>query len=526
MKKRLYLLDTTLRDGAQAEGVSFSVADKLAIALKLDSFGVDYIEGGFPFSNPKEVDFFKALRKRKLRKAKPVAFGMTRRKELTAESDPGLASLVQAGVPAVTIVGKSWDLHVREVLRTPLAENLRMIEDTVRYLKSKGLEVLFDAEHFFDGYKASKDYALKTLRAAEAAGADALVLCDTNGGCLPDEVGAIVAEVAAPFTCPVGIHAHNDGGLAVASTLAAVDAGAVHVQGTINGFGERAGNADLCAVIPNLLLKKGYTCRCARNLARLTELSHFVYEEANMALQTNQPYVGESAFAHKAGLHADAVRKHSLTYEHVSPESVGNARRFLISELAGSAALLAKAQRHKLLQDKEARRKVLRAVQELERNGYHFEAAEGSFELLVKKILGGYRKLFAPVEYRVIVRQGDGDGASVTEATLKVRIGEKVQHVVSEGDGPVNALDGALRKALEPFFPELRDVRLFDYKVRVINPIAGTAAKVRVIIQSKDRTSTWGTVGVSENIIDASWQAILDSIEYKLLREREEKGQG
>jgi len=522
MKKRLYVLDTTLRDGSQAEGVSFSVSDRLVIAAKLDEFGVDYVEAGFPLSNPKEAEFFDELKKRKLKKAKPVAFGMTRRKDISVKKDPGVASLIAAGTPAVAIVAKTWDLHVRAVLRTSLRESLRMIEDTVAHLKSKGVEVLLDAEHFFDGYRENKEFALKALKAAASAGADALILCDTNGGCLPSDIATAVKHVVGQFDCPVGIHTHNDGGVAVAGTLTAVDAGATHVQGTVNGFGERCGNADLTAVIPNLVLKKGLTCRCGRNLTKLTELSRFVYEVANISPQSHQPYVGESAFAHKSGLHADAVAKKTTTCEHVSPDLVGNQRRFLVSELAGSSALLAKGERYKLLKDKDARRKVLRKLKELERDGYYFEAAEGSFELLVRKLLGSYRRFFEPLEYRVVVNRKGDDHETVTEATLRVRVGDVVQHVVSEGDGPVNALDGALRKALEPFFPELQNVRLIDYKVRVIDAVAGTAAKVRVIVQSKDHQSTWGTVGVSENIIDASWEAILDSVEYKLLKEREE----
>ncbi len=523
MTKRILLLDTTLRDGSQTEGVSFSVADKLAIARKLDEFGIDYIEAGFPASNPKEVDFFRELKKQKLKRAKLLAFGMTRRKNRSVRQDEGLSALLAAGVPAVTIVAKSWDLHVRYVLRTSLQENLRMIEETVRYLKEKGLEVHFDAEHFFDGFKADRVYAMKTLEAAAKGRADCLCLCDTNGGRLPSEIRAAVAEVASEFSIPLGIHTHNDSGLAAANSLAAVETGATHVQGTINGFGERCGNADLCAVIPNLVLKMGLRCRCARNLPKLTELSRFVYECSNATLQANQPYVGESAFAHKGGMHVDAVAKRTASYEHVEPELVGNARRFLVSELAGSGALKAKAYRYKLLRDKDARRKVLRAVQDLERDGYHFEAAEASFDLLVRKMLGGYSRFFEPLEYRVIThKRGDDDGL-VNEATLRVRVGDTVQHVVSEGDGPVNALDSALRKALEPFFPELKKVRLVDYKVRVIDAVSGTAAKVRVIIQSKDPKTTWGTVGVSENIIEASWEAILDSIEYKLLKEREDR---
>ncbi len=523
MKKRMRVLDTTLRDGSQAEGVSFSVSDRLVIASKLDEFGVDYVEGGFPLSNPKEAEFFNELKKRRLKKAKPVAFGMTRRKDTSAKEDAGVASLIAAGTPAVTVVAKTWDLHVQAVLRTSLRESLNMIEDTVSHLKSHGLEVLFDAEHFFDGYRDNKEFALKALRVAAGAGADAVVLCDTNGGSLPAEIEVVVRDVASQFELPLGIHTHNDSGVAVAGSLAAVDAGATHVQGTINGFGERCGNADLTALIPNLVLKKGRTCRCGRNLAKLTELSRFVYEVANVSLQNNQPYVGESAFAHKSGLHADAVAKKTTTFEHVTPGLVGNERRFLVSELAGSSALLAKAERYKLLRDKDARRKVLKRIKELERDGYHFEAAEGSFELIARKLLGGYERFFEPLEYRVVVNRKGGEHETVTEASLKVRVGDAMEHVVSEGDGPVNALDNALRKALEPFFPELRNVRLIDYKVRVIDAVAGTAAKVRVIVQSKDHESTWGTVGVSENIIDASWEAILDSVEYKLIKERAER---
>jgi 2-isopropylmalate synthase len=537
MKSPVTILDTTLRDGTQAEGVTFSLEDKVGIARKLDDLGIHYVEGGYPYSNPKDASFFREVRKRPLRQAHLVAFGMTRRKGLTVEKDPGLRALLEAETPAISVVGKSWDLHVREVLRVEPEENLAMVRETVAFLKAAGREVIFDAEHFFDGYGENPDYALASLQAAQDAGADLLVLCDTNGGSLPDTVADVTRAVAAKVAKPLGIHAHNDGGLAVANSLAAVAAGAVHVQGTTNGFGERCGNADLCVVIPNLMLKMGRTVLPEDRLRRLTEVARYVYEVANLPPAEHQPFVGLSAFTHKGGMHVDAVRKNERTYEHVAPTLVGNERRLLISELSGGATILAKTEKYNLSRNKELLRQVLQQVQEREAAGYQFEAAEASFELLVKQLLGHYRPHFELLSYRVTVDEDESRppaggraagghpadrGATAVEATVKLRVGEETVHTASAGDGPVNALDGALRKALAPFFPRLAEMKLVDYKVRVVNPTAGTAARVRVIIKSRDHTDLWSTVGASENIIAASWQALADSVEYKLVKDEEQ----
>ncbi|HOK96621.1 MAG TPA: citramalate synthase [Anaerohalosphaeraceae bacterium] len=520
--RKIKIYDTTLRDGMQAEGISFSVEDKLLIARKLDDFGIDYIEGGYPQSNPKEEEFFACVRQIPFRNAKLTAFGSTRRAQTKIEDDICIRALLASGAPAVTMVGKTWDLHVTDVLRCSLDENIAMCAESIAYVKKQGREVLFDAEHFFDGYKNNPDYAMKVLQAAAEAGADALVLCETNGGCLPHEVFDITQTVCRTFTgIEVGIHCHNDSDCAAANSLAAVRAGAVHVQGTINGLGERTGNANLCTIIPNLSLKMGYETVGSEQLKTLTEVSRFVFEIANLPLVTQMPYVGESAFAHKAGLHIDALRKNKKTYEHISPEAVGNERRFLISELSGSSNVLDRLEKRKIITDKAAARKILNRVQELENQGYQFETAEASFELLVKKELGTYRRSFDLLKYHIDVERSP-DGKMITEATVKLQVDGKTEHVVSEGDGPVNALDGALRKALEPFYPQLRDMTLIDYKVRVVNARAGTAARVRVIIESRDKDgSVFGTVGVSENIIEASWLALVDSVEYKLLKAAE-----
>jgi 2-isopropylmalate synthase len=451
---------------------------------------------------------------------------MTRRNGLTVEKDPGLRALLEAETPTISLVGKSWDLHVREVLRVELEENLAMVRETVAFLKAAGREVIFDAEHFFDGYRENPDYAIASLLAAQAAGADLLVLCDTNGGSLPDTVRDVTQAVAAKVGKPLGIHAHNDGGLAVANSLAAVAAGAVHVQGTINGFGERCGNADLCSIIPNLMVKMGRAALPEDRLHRLTEVARYVYEVANLPPAEHQPFVGLSAFTHKGGMHVDAMQKNERTYEHVTPSLVGNERRLLVSELSGAATILAKTEKYNLSRNKELLRKVLQEVQKREAAGYQFEAAEASFELLVKQLLGRYRPHFELLGYRVTVdedetRQGDR-GATSVEATVKLRVGEETVHTASAGDGPVNALDGALRKALASFYPRLAEMKLVDYKVRVVNPTAGTAARVRVIIESRDHTDLWSTVGASENIIEASWQALADSVEYKLVKDEEQ----
>ena len=517
----IMLYDSTCRDGAQGEGVSFSLEDKLNIAAKLDELGVQYIEGGFPFSNDKDMAFFNEIRNRKLKHAKIAAFGATRRAKLKADEDPGLAALIAAGTPVITLVGKSWDLHVRDVLRCKLEDNQAMIADSVKYIKAKGLEVVYDAEHFFDGYKANPEYALLTVRAAFEAGADCLALCDTNGGCLPHEVKEIVAIVLKEVGGVVGFHGHNDAGCAVANTLAAVQAGATHVQGTLNGIGERTGNADLCQIIPNLQLKMKKRCLPGDNIVRLTEISRYLYELANQPLNDAQPFVGHQAFAHKGGLHVDAVRKNPVTYEHLVPDQVGNERRILLSELSGSATMLEKMERHDLTHDKEVMKKALAELQRLESMGYQFEAAEASFTLVVKRLLGTATKFFDLLGFRVIVEKRGANEAPISEATIKLRVADAEEITASEGDGPVNALDQALRKALEGYYPALKEMHLVDYKVRVINPTAATGARVRVIVESQDKNDIWGTVGVSENLIEASWQALVDSVVYKLSKDEE-----
>ena len=520
------LYDATLRDGAQSEGINFSLEDKLGIALKLDELGIDYIEGGYPFSNDKDMAFFREISGRKLKHSRIVAFGSTRRAKYAAEDDPGLAALLDTGIQTVMLVGKTWELHVRDVLRVSLEENLTMIADSVRYLKSRGLDVLYDAEHFYDGYRNNPEYAMRTLRAAMESGAQVAVLCDTNGGSLTHEVAEITAVVVKEFGNCVGFHGHNDGGVAVANSVAAVRAGATHVQGTINGLGERTGNADLCQVIPNLQIKLKRRCLPDKNLQHLTEVSRYVSEVANMPLYDAQPFVGHQAFAHKGGLHVDAMRKNPLTYEHVTPETVGNERRVLLSELSGAATMLEKMEKYKLTHDKEIMQKALLEIQKLENEGYQFEAAEASFSLLVRRMLGTQKEFFELKGFRVISEKRSSSGEPITEATIKVLVGGKEELSASEGDGPINALDGALRSALYRFYPNLKNMHLTDYKVRVINPSAGTAARVRVVIESRDHDSIWGTVGVSENIIEASWQALVDSVVYKLSKDEEQGSSG
>jgi 2-isopropylmalate synthase len=514
---RIQIYDTTLRDGSQGEGVNFSLQDKLLITKRLDELGVDYIEGGYPLSNPKDFEYFQEVRKLPRKHAKVAAFGMTRRKNCKPEDDTCLKALIDSHAVVIAIVGKTWDMHVREVLGTTLEENLAMIGDSVGYCAELGREVVYDAEHFFDGFKANPEYALQTLRHAMNAGAGTLVLCDTNGGTLPEEIAATVAKVRVAFpNTDIGIHCHNDSDVATANSLVAVAHGATQVQGTINGIGERCGNADLVGIIANLTLKRGYDVLQPGSLAHLTELSRYVYEIANMNFRNNQPFVGASAFAHKGGMHAHAVARVSASYEHVDPASVGNERRILISELSGQANILTKTAKYAIANNKEFNVKLRDMVQDLENQGYEFEAAEASFDLLVKKALGVYRPKFERVAYRVETVAGD---KLTTEATVKVRVNGVVQHTVAEGDGPVNALDAALRKALHQAYPRLAEMQLVDYKVRVVNSRAGTAARVRVVIESRDHTDVWGTVGVSENIIEASWLALADSFEYKLFKD-------
>jgi len=516
---RIATYDTTLRDGSQGEGVNFSLQDKLLITARLDALGIDYIEGGYPLSNPKDAAYFRAVRDLNLGHSRVSAFGMTRRKGIAAEDDTGLKALVAAETPVVTIVGKSWDFQAQEVLGVSLDENLRMISDSVAFCASRVSEIVYDAEHFFDGYKRNPEYALRTIQAAAAAGAAWVVLCDTNGGTLPEEVAKAVADVRANVNVPIGIHTHNDCDLAVANTLAAVYQGATQVQGTINGIGERCGNVDLCSVIANLGLKhSGYDVISEEKLRHLTEVSRYVYETANMNFRPGQPFVGASAFAHKGGMHVHGIRKNAVSYEHIDPALVGNERRVLVSELSGKSNIAEKLGEYGLEQDAELLTRVLDRVQDLENEGYQFEAAEASFVLLVERLADRGHSCFERLGYHVSV-SGQPEGAAVTEATVKLRVGAVVEHTVSEGDGPVNALDGALRKALESHFPSLREMQLVDYKVRVINGREGTAARVRVVIESKDDDSVWGTVGVSENVIEASWLALVDAFEHKLAKD-------
>jgi 2-isopropylmalate synthase len=520
--REIKIYDTTLRDGSQGEGISFSVMDKIKIAKKLDKLGVHYIEGGWPGSNPKDMEFFRQARKIKFKNSGLVGFGSTRRPKVSPSDDENLKAIIKSGVRQACVFGKTSDMHVTGILKVSLQENLRMIKDTVGFLKSKNLYVFYDAEHFFDGYLRNKDYSLETLRSAVNAGCDVIVLCDTNGGMLTHELGTIVRAIASE--CPnvkLGIHTHNDSGLAVANTLAAVEAGADIAQGTMNGYGERCGNADLCGIIPNLQLKMGYKCLSEFKLKELTEVSRYVNEISNMKPQDNQPFTGRSAFAHKGGVHINAVMKDPASYEHIMPEKVGNHRRILVSELSGKTSIILKAKEMELdlTKDDPKTRKILKLIQSMENQGYHFEAADGSFELLMKKALKKYRPFFTLEGFRVSIEKREDD-TLISEAIIKLNVNKKEEHTAAIGDGPVNALDNALRKALAKFYPMLSKMHLADFKVRVLDEKAGTAARVRVLIQSEDENSSWGTVGVSENIIEASWQALVDSVEYKLLKDK------
>lgn len=521
MPNRVQVYDTTLRDGCQGEGIALSVEDKLLIARRLDEFGVTYIEGGWPNpTSPKDREFFERAADLKWRHAKIAAFGSTRRAGIAPEDDDNLRDLVASRAPVVTIFGKSWDFHVTKIIRASLVENLRMIEDSVAWLKTQVPEVIFDGEHFFDGYKADPAFALETLQAAVRGGADSLCLCDTNGGTLPLEVVTIVEAVRQQVKLPLGIHCHNDSGTAVASSVMAVQAGCRQVQGTINGFGERAGNADLCGIIPNLELKLDRRCLPKGKLADLTTVSHYVSEVANLAPNSRAPYVGHSAFAHKGGMHVNAVMKHPESFEHIEPETVGNERRILVSDYSGSSTILGKLQRLWPDLDRKAPivAEVLRRVKDLEHEGYQFEAAEGSLELLARRLRGQLEEVFDLHGYRVTIFKPDETSDPYSEATLKVSIGDREVHTAAEGDGPVNALDNALRKALTELFPRLQSLQLVDYKVRVLTADEGTATKVRVLIETTDGTHSWGTVGVHENIIEASWQALIDAVVYGLLK--------
>ena len=519
--QEVILYDTTLRDGCQAEDISFTVEDKVRIAKKLDDLGIHYIEGGWPGSNPKDMRFFKEIRGVTFKHAKITAFGSTARAGILPEEDRNLKSLISAKTSVVTIFGKSWDIHVRAALRIKLAENIKLISDTVSYLKKHFTEVFFDAEHFFDGFKADHQYALKTVEAASKAGADCIILCDTNGGTLPHQLSDVIKEVKKRITkTPLGIHTHNDADFAVGNTILAVQLGLNHVQGTVNGMGERCGNANLCSIIPNLKLKLNCNCISKKKLAKLQEVSRFVYELANIQPLKHQPYVGSSAFAHKGGIHVSAIQKKPETYEHVSPELVGNIQRVLISDLSGKSSIIQKAKEFKInISSKDpVVHEIVERLKDLEGQGFQFEGAEASFELLMMEALGTKRRYFDLVGFRIINERREGEHP-VCEATIMVKVGGKTEHTAALGNGPVNALDNALRKALEKFYPQLKETELIDYKVRVLTSGEGTASKVRVLVESGDRKNKWGTVGVSENIIEASWKALVDSINYKLYKD-------
>ncbi len=515
------IYDTTLRDGTQAEDFTLSMEDKIRIALKLDDLGIHYIEGGWPGSNPRDVGFFEEIRNYQLKNARVAAFGSTHLVSKTAENDDNIRALIAAQTPVVTIFGKSWTVHVRDALHTTLERNLELIYNSVAYLRSRVQTVFYDAEHFFDGFRENSDYALATLGRAIEAGAECIILCDTNGGNIPSTVREIIGTVQARYPgVPLGIHAHNDSDLAVANSLMAIDMGAVQVQGTINGVGERCGNANLCSIIPTLCLKMDCQCLEEAGLRKLRAVSRFILELANVPPNRYQPYVGRSAFAHKGGVHISAVERNPLTYEHIDPVLVGNKRRILVSDLSGRATIKRKAEDYGLHLPKNdpVAMQVLEELKDLENQGFQFEAAEASFELLVNKAMGRSKRYFELVGFRVIDQKVSEGEPPSSEATIRVKVGGKIEHTAALGKGPVNALDNALRKALDKFYPELRDMELIDYKVRVLPGRDGTAARVRVLIESRDATDQWGTVGVSYDIIEASWQALVDSVNYKMYK--------
>lgn len=523
--KAIDIFDSTLRDGAQGEGISFSVQDKLHIVRALDELGVSFIEAGNPGSNPKDLEFFEEVKKITLQNSRLVAFGSTRRKDLSASDDANLRSLLAADTEYVCIFGKTWDFHVTEILRATLEENIAMITETVSFLVAQNRKVVYDAEHFFDGYCANSEYALKTLRAAVDGGACALVLCDTNGGTLPDVVQEMTAKVVSSFGIPVGIHCHNDTGMAVASSLLAVKGGATHIQGTLLGFGERTGNANLSTIIANLELKMKLPCLPEGKLAFLTPICHRIAEIANINLEGGMPFVGHNSFAHKAGMHIDAVTKNTSAYEHVNPEAVGNARTFLMSEVAGRSMIIEKIRKfdQSIKKDSPVAAQIVARVKELEHEGYQYEGAEGSFELLVRKNLGKYKPFFDLQYYKIIGEQPIDGISSTAFAQIKIGVEGEMAITAGEGDGPVHALDCALRKALERFYPGVKQIRLTDFKVRVLDSKSATAAKVRVLIESTDGEQIWSTVGVSTDLIEASWLALVDSFEYKLISDVEKR---
>jgi len=521
-QKKVIAYDSTLRDGAQAQGVSFTVEDKLKIVQKLDDLGIGYIEAGNPGSNPKDLEFFERVASLHLKHTKIIAFGSTRKPNISAAVDGNLQSLLFANTPAVAIFGKSWDYQVTDILRTSLDENLKMIADSIAFLKAQAKEVVFDAEHFFDGYKANADYAFASLEAAADAGADVLCLCDTNGGTFPNEIFEITQQTVARFPkVQIGIHCHNDCEMAVANSVAAVQAGATQVQGTINGIGERCGNANLVSIIPNVQLKLGFACIPVQNMQDLSETARYVNEVANMPFNEKAPYVGNDAFAHKGGMHIDAVNKNPISYEHINPTQVGNERHILVSEVAGRGALLKKLQQIEpsLTKDSSDTIRVLEQLKTLEHEGYQFEGAESSFDLLMHKLLGKFEPFFSLKQYNVSIFEPSADGLN-SSASIHINVNGKDANATAQGDGPVNALDKAMRKALEQFYPAINEIKLVDYKVRVLDSSQATAAKVRVIIESTDQQQSWTTIGVSTDIIEASWLALKDALEYKLLHAR------
>lgn len=518
--KKIIIYDSTLRDGAQAQGISFTVEDKIKIIQTLDRFGINYIEAGNPGSNPKDLEFFERVGKLELKNSKVIAFGSTRKVNIAVEEDVNVRSLLKANTSAIAIFGKSWDFQVTDILKTTLEENLNMIYDTVKFFKDNNKELVYDAEHFFDGYLANPEYAMRSLKAAVEAGADSICLCDTKGGTFPMDIYNITLKVVEAFQVPVGIHCHNDNGMGVAGSISAVQAGATQVQGTINGFGERCGNANLCTIIPNLQFGTGYSCIPPENMSKLTSLARYVSEIANVIHDERAPYVGNCAFAHKAGMHADAVNKNTSAYEIINPEVVGNERIFLMSEVAGRGAVLNLINNvdETITKESPETRLILEKLKDMEHEGYQYEGAESSFELVIRKVLGRYHKFFELTEFKVIVNEPSIDKYN-SSAMIKIKVEEEEEITAAEGDGPVNALDKALRKALERFYPQIKEMKLSDYKVRVLDTKAATAAKVRVLIESTDGKDVWTTIGVSTDIIDASWKALVDSVEYKLIKD-------
>lgn len=517
---KVFIYDSTLRDGAQAQGISFSVEDKIKIVSRLDKMGINYIEAGNPGSNPKDIEFFKRVKEINLKNSKLAAFGSTRRAGIKAEEDANVQSLLRAETPVVTIFGKAWDFHVLEILRTTLDENINMIKDTISFLKKMGKEVFFDAEHFFDGYNANPEYALKTLKAAAESGAECLVLCETNGGAFPDRIFEVTKLVKDKFnTVGIGIHCHNDTGMADANSIMAVKAGASQVQGTINGVGERCGNANLITIISNLQIKLGYQCIQEESIEKITSASRYISEIANITHNERAPYVGICAFAHKGGMHIDAVMKNTASFEHINPSSVGNERRILMSEVSGRSTIISaiKEVEPEIEKDSPEAKRIIDKLKKLEHEGYQFEGAESSFELVIRKELGKHKNFFALEDFKVIDTDPDKSNLSAS-AMIKIKVGDITEITAAEGDGPVNALDKALRKALGVFYPEISKMRLTDFKVRVLDSESATAAKVRVLIESTDGEKLWSTVGVSTNIINASWKALVDSVEYMLLK--------